>query len=168
MDKDTISRVALLGIALVILITLVAASPAFQSFTPIQNLRVSNETELLGPVTAEDSFTLTGNLTASSDFTLTDDLIVGGDAIYTPRSAITVSNSDTLAATGRLQPLTAAASVISVTITSGTAGQIVTFYNTSASYTIGISDTGNTVLSGDVVLGQYDTLTVFCDGTRCI
>ena len=48
-----------------------------------------------------------------------------------------------------------------------TLGKITTFYN-QANQTITISDTSTLKLSGNIALGQYDSLTTIGDGTNCV
>lgn len=87
----------------------------------------------------------------------------------TAQTAITVTDGGVITPTGAYQPLTAAGSVGSTLggCSAGNAGKITRFVNTVAQSII-ITDTGNTVLASTYTMGQYDTLTTICDGTRQI
>lgn len=141
-------------------------------------------------VTNFDSLTLSEDLIVTDDSTLTDDVAVGGDLTVTgsstfaavtmsdgdfdvadtlnitPQTAITVTNGAAFTATGTIQYIQAA-SEVTPTITAGTAGDLLVLINTSAQ-TVNIADTGNQVLTAAAALGQYDSITLFADGTRWI
>jgi hypothetical protein len=79
-----------------------------------------------------------------------------------------VTSGATIAPTGSYMRLSATANVAAsgtTAISDGTyAGQLLVFENT-VTYTITISDTANTQMSGATVLGQYDTLTLIWNGS---
>lgn len=97
------------------------------------------------------------------------DTTLGGHLITTAAGEITVTPGGTVTPAGSYQPITAAASGTGTSAIAGcstdTTGDRVTFINTSAN-TITFTDTGTLKLSGNAALGQYDVLSVLCDGTN--
>lgn len=117
-----------------------------------------------------------GGLTVSGDTALADttvtgtgsvtgDVTLGADLDMTPQTAISVTNGATITPTGAYQPLTSAGNVGFGAIAAGTAGQLLILSNNSNT-TITITDTGTLKLSGNVALGQYDSVTLMSDGTN--
>ncbi len=86
---------------------------------------------------------------------------------YAAVSSIAVTQNSTITPTGTYQPLTAAGAVSTGSLVCGTAGNLIVLTNTSANNIV-ISDTGTIMLSGDLTIGQYDTLTLLSDGTNCL
>lgn len=84
----------------------------------------------------------------------------------TAAAEVTVLDATPFAIGGTFQPITAAGAV-APTITIPAAGVVACIYNTSAN-TITIADSGNQVLTASAVLGQYDMLCGYSDGTRFI
>ena len=116
---------------------------------------------------AGTDFSASGGLTLATTLTLSDgDVIVADDVRVTAQTAITVTNGAAFAPTGTYQPIQAAGEV-TPTVTIGTAGDLLVLINTSAQ-TINIADTGTTMLTAAGALGQYDSLTLWCDGTNWI
>lgn len=128
------------------------------------------------------ALTVEGAAVMSADLTVADDLTVGDAATatsitaatgtfdiarLTPATAISVTQELTITAAGSLQPLESAGSVSTGAITAGAAGDVLTLYN-QANTTITISDTGAIKLSGNLALGQYDSVTLISDGTNWI
>jgi len=103
---------------------------------------------------------LSGQTVASTGTTT-----VGTSLLMTPATGITVTNGMTLTPLGSYQPLTAAGSVAFGAITAGTAGAMLYLTNNSAQ-TITMTDTGTLMLSGNLALGQYDTVLLLSDGTN--
>jgi len=102
-----------------------------------------------------------GHIDTEGNITLADYLVIEA------QTAITVTEGGVVTPTGSYQPLQASGDVSGTLGVCGTAGREVIFINTVAQ-TIIITEGGNTVLSGNASLGQYDALTVFCDGTRWV
>jgi hypothetical protein len=92
-------------------------------------------------------------------------LIAGTLLRFTTGSPIAVTQDSIITPTNTLQPLSAAGACSTASIAALTAGTYVWFYNTSANV-ITITDTGTLLLSGNIALGQYDTLLLWCDGTN--
>ena len=94
-------------------------------------------------------------------------VVVGTSITHGDQGAVTVTNGGTIAVTDDIVPLTAGGSVGATISGCSTANKLTYLYNT-ANQTITITDTGNIVLAGNAALGQYDSLTLLGDGTRCI
>lgn len=107
----------------------------------------------------------TNGVTVSNDFEAGDDVIVGNWGLFTPQSAIAVTQDSTIEPTGTYQRLSAVGACQTSDITAGTAGQVLILVNTSAA-AITISDTGTIMLGDDRAIDQYDTLTLISDGTN--
>jgi len=110
----------------------------------------------------------TGGLTVTAGgLTISDgDAVVADDLRITAQTAITVTNGNAFTPTGTYQPIQAG-SEVTPTVTVGTAGDVVVLINTSAN-AINIADSGTAKLSAAAALGQYDSLTLWCDGTNWI
>lgn len=102
-----------------------------------------------------------GHIDTEGNITLADYLVIE------PQTAISVTNAGVITPTGSYQPLESAGPVTATLAACSTAGRVYWFINT-VNQTITISDTGNTVMSNNAALGQYDALTMLCDGTRLI
>lgn len=128
-------------------------------------LEVDGEFELDGALDADSTANVQGLLTLQAGLTTSDgDVVVADDVRVTAQTAITVTDGTPFAATGTYQAIQAAGEV-TPTITVGTAGDVLVLINTSAQ-TINIADTGIQMLTADFAMGQYDTLTLLCDGTN--
>jgi len=114
-----------------------------------------------------DALSVTGATTLASTVTLSDgDLVVADDLRVTAQTAISVTNGAVFTPTGTYQPIKSAGTV-TPTVAVGTAGDLLVLINTSNT-TINIADSGTMMLSSAVALGQYDSLTLWCDGTNWI
>ena len=120
---------------------------------------------------AGTDFSGTGGLTLAAALAVTaggisitdGDMTVADDIIVTAQTAITVTTA-AFTPTGTYQRIQAAGTV-TPTVNIGTAGQLLVLINVSAQ-TINIADSGTMMLNTAVALGQYDTLTLWCDGTN--
>lgn len=115
-------------------------------------------------VTMDDDLIVTGDTALGGALDVDGATTLAGMTYLTAGTGITVTNGAAFTATASIQPIRAATAV-TPTITIPAAGARVCLYNTSAN-AITIADTGNQVLSGNVVLGQYDWLCLWSDGTR--
>lgn len=114
---------------------------------------------------AGTDFGADGSLTTAAGITISNgDAVVADDLRITAQTELSVTNGAAFTATGTYQPIAAAAEV-TPTITMGTAGDVLMLVNAEAN-TINIADSGTTMLSAAIALGQYDTLTLWCDGTN--
>lgn len=94
-------------------------------------------------------------------------VVLAADVRFTSQTAITITQSGSLVPTGTYQPIQAGGAVSFSTITAGTAGDLLVLINISAN-AITITDTGVIMLSGNLALSQYDTVTLWSDGTNWI
>lgn len=147
--------------------TIGAQSVGIQPAQSFRAVTVQNFLNNNGTLSQVGAATFTGAVSASST------LAVGTFQTFTPASAISVTNGVPITATATYQPLQSAGTVtttVSITNASAaafTAGTRLVLINTSNT-SIVIQDTGTTVLSGDITLGQYDTLELWFDGSRWV
>lgn len=104
---------------------------------------------------------------AARDIQAGDDVTVTGDLVLSPRTAISVTMNATINPTGSYQPLTSAGTVNTASITIKPAGMVLTLVNMSNT-SIVLTDTGTLKLSGNLTLGQYDSLVLVSDGTNWV
>ncbi len=107
-----------------------------------------------------------GDVSVSDDLTVIGDAIVGG-TLWTARGTQTVIADGWITPTATFMQLSAAGAVSTGNILTGTVGQRLTLLN-GVNQTITISDTGWLKLSGNIALGQYDTLELISDGSNWI
>ena len=123
-------------------------------------------------VTVGDDLSVTDDATISDDLTAdvitaTGDLVGSSDLRFVAQTSITATNGNPITATGTYQPLTAAGTV-TPTLAVGTAGDLLVLIN-AGSNNIVFEDAGTLKLTNDpITLGQYDSLTLWCDGTNWI
>lgn len=122
-----------------------------------------------GLTTAAGITVTTGGVTVTAGgLTLSDgDATVADFVTLTAQTAISVTDGGIITPTGSYQPLESAGAVTATMSSSCTAGQVVTFINT-VNQTIIISETETSALSGNASLGQYDAVSVLCDGTQWV
>lgn len=119
-------------------------------------------------VTASSGNTdVAGDLAVTGSNTSTGALIAGTFLRMTPSTAITVTNGAAFTPTASYQPIQAAGNVTPTITVNTTAGTLLRLVNTSNT-DITIADSGTTMLSGNIVLGQYDSLLLMSDGTNWI
>jgi hypothetical protein len=123
-------------------------------------------------VTATDDLIATDDVIALGDGNVTGDMVVGddltiGNIVWTVRSTQTVAASELITPTATFMQISAAGAVSAGGIVAGAAGQRLTLLNSSTN-AITLVDTGDLVLAGNVVLGQYDTVELISDGIRWI
>jgi len=135
--------------------------------TITDDLAVGGDSTITGNETVGGTSTVTGLITGAAGLTLSDgNVVVADDLRITGQTAITVTDSTAFTATGTYQAIQAAGNV-TPTITAGSAGDLLVLINTSNT-TIKIQDTGTQMLTGDISLGQYDSLVLWSDGTNWI
>lgn len=114
-----------------------------------------------------------GAITADTDLTLGDDLTVvddftAADYFATQQSAQTITFGGTITPTGTYHQITAAAARGTSSVAGvSTAGRLIVLVNVGSN-TITLTDTGTLKLSGNIALGQYDSLELISDGTNWI
>lgn len=133
---------------------------------------VGDDLAVTDALTVGGAANLAGNSSVGGTLSVTSDLAVGGDATVVEFLGLTKTGSLTVTAGGTVTPtasmqMLSAAGAVSAGMGLGTSGQIVTLIN-SGTNAITISDTVNSQLSGNIALGQYDSLTMIFDGTYWI
>lgn len=83
------------------------------------------------------------------------------------QTAISVTASSIITPTGEYQPLTSAGAVTATMSSGCTTGRKVHLVN-SVNQTITISETATAAIAGNYAMGQYDSLTMLCDGTEWV
>lgn len=104
-------------------------------------------------------------LIANGTLTLQPTALTVGFLNLSPGENITVTQDSTITSLAAYQPLTADEAVSTGSVTTGATGQVVIFTNVSTN-TITISDTGTLKLTGNIALGQFDSLMLVSDGTN--
>lgn len=179
-------KLIILAISLLILVGFAPVMQGTQRFKEIitQTLIVTGNADLRGDMTLTDDLTiddLTADditaddvtfdaLTAGAGITISDgNAVIADFARSISQTVLAMTDNGVITPTGSHQPISAAATTAGTLggCATSTAGAQVTIVNIVAQ-AITITDTGNTVLSGNAVLNQYDTLVVLCDGTRWI
>lgn len=142
---------------------------------------ITGATDIAGNLEATGYFTATditanNSLTVGNDLVVTDNADVVGNLEVTeymltqswlymiPPDALTVTDGATITPTASIMELTAAGAVGAELVAAGD-GQLLILVNTSAN-TITISDTATIESTGDIALGQYDTLTLVGMGVK--
>lgn len=116
---------------------------------------------------------LHGQVKILNDLVIDDDLTVTDDATVTDlfvaqRTAQTITAGGTITPTGTYHQITAdAARGTSSVAGVSTAGRVVTLVNVGSN-TITLTDTGTLKLTGNIALGQYDSLLLLSDGTNWV
>lgn len=155
---------------------------AFAFAVDAQGVRQNFEWIVAKRLTVDTSASIGTDLTVGDDVTATgdiagatlaaDSLTLGGAGAMdtlrlTPATAITVTQDLTITAGGSYQPIVAEGNVSTGIVAAGSAGDVLTLVNDSNT-TIVISDTGTLKLSGNLSLGQYDSVTLVSDGTNWV
>lgn len=121
-----------------------------------------------GAVTLNSTLDVDGNISSGTGaLTFTTNVLANSFVIYGEQTVVEATSAGTITATGTYQPITSTAVVTlgTTAIADGsTEGQYLCLVNENASDTIAISDGQNTNLSGNVVLGNDDTLCMIWDG----
>lgn len=104
-------------------------------------------------------------LLANGTLALQPTALTVGFLNLSPGENITVTQDSTITSLAAYQPLTADEAVSTGSVTTGATGQVVIFTNVSTN-TITISDTGTLKLTGNIALGQFDSLMLVSDGTN--
>lgn len=138
-----------------------------QSLTSVGTTTLTGAVTTGASLTAGDDLISTDDVTVGDDATIGDDLAITGDLRLVPATTISVTMNATITPLGAYQPLSSAGTVNTASITVGTAGKELTLVNTTAT-SIVFTDTGTLKLTGNITLGQYDSLRLISDGTSWI
>lgn len=137
------------------------------SATVATDLNVIGNQAVGGNQTVAGTSATTGNASFAGTVAVNgSDLAVAKMLALTPQTAITATDGGIITPTGTIQML-AAAGAVTPTIAAGSSGDVVTFINTSNA-AITIVDTTGYLLSGNIVMGQWDSATVVWYGTSWI
>ncbi len=163
----------LIGILLILALTVgVGAQGVRQNFEWViaERLTVNGAASVGTDLTVGDDVTASGDI-AGSTLAADSMALTGVGALetlrMTPSTAIMVTQGITITPAGSFQPLAAEGNVSTGAIAAGTAGDVLALTN-DTNTTITISDTGTLKLSGNIALGQYDTLLLVSDGTNWV
>jgi len=99
-----------------------------------------------------------------------DGVVIADAVISTASASTTVAAGGAIAITGSLMPISAAAAVTNATLSAvapAKVGQSVTIINTGTN-AITVLDSGVAKLSADIVLGQYDSLSLVAQATNVL
>ncbi len=132
-----------------------------------KKLTVNTDTAITGDLTVGDDATITGDAAVGGALAVTGATTTNTYLVLAPQATYTVTANGAITPTGSYQPLTSAGNVGTSSIAAGTAGTVLRLVNVGSN-TITISDTGTLKLSGDIALGQYDSLLLLGDGTNWI
>lgn len=146
-----------------------AATPATaQVGSGVGNYDIAGNVVLHGNVTVADA----NDLTVTDDVAVTDDIVTvdiysTGEVGASRQTTVTVTSGGTIPTTSSFVPLAGAYSSVGTSTVSGcTAGatysKVVTLYNTGTNSVV-LTDTSTLKLSGNVTLGQTDTVVLRCD-----
>lgn len=114
--------------------------------------------------TTVDSLIVSGNGDVTGNFEVTDHLLTQAELYLIPPAALTVTDGAVITPTAAFMELTAAGAVGAELPAAGD-GQLLILLNVGAQ-TITISDTATIESTGDIALGQYDSLTLIGSGVK--
>jgi hypothetical protein len=133
-----------------------------------QNLRVLGTTSMVGSVSTSGSVTATDDVTVGDDLTVVD-LLTVGKIRPTRGTTQTITASSEITSVYTYQLISAAGNIGTSAIAAPTSnGSNLLILENVANVSIVITDTGTTMLSGNITLGQYDTLGLIWDGTNWV
>lgn len=170
-------RFTIAGLIAVILLILLIAPAAAQSWQTYKNLR-ANYLEVLNGLTSSGATTLgattagalngttanfTGNVSTDGNMTVYGAQSVGTFLYLSQGTQITLTMAGTLTPTASYQPVVAAGNIGLSDITSAPAGALLRVVNVGTP-TITFTDTGTLRLSSTITLGQYDSLLLMSAG----
>lgn len=161
------------GFALVAILLVALTSPVWAQgpVTRISSAIIGSLT-INGSATAGNDLIATDDLIALDDISASDDIVANGsvtlgEGFFTARGTQTLTMNGTITNTYALLQLSAAGTVNTSSIAAGVAGQRLTIVN-GVNQSIVLTDTGTLRLSGNLTLGQYDTVELVSDGTNWI
>ncbi len=130
-------------------------------------LYVSDIVEASGDegVNIEGSSFIDDDIIAGAALTTTTFMEIGTWLRPSLQATLVVTVDGTITATGTNQPISATAAIGLDDIAIMSDGDVLMLTNVGTN-TVTITDTGVIMLSGDIALGQHDTLTLLCDGTN--
>jgi hypothetical protein len=139
----------------------------------MRSLTVRNSMTIEGITAFQNATAFNGNVTLGGTATVDGDLSTGGDlqaaGFIRPaaNAPFVITNGATITPTGTFHAIGAAGNVAFGSIAAGSPGDLLILFNED-NVTITISDTGTLKLSGNLALGQFDSVTLLSDGTNWI
>lgn len=132
------------------------------------SVRIMQDLLVLDDVNIQDTARVETDLTVGDDLSV-NDLAAVGKIRSTRGTTQTLTADATITDTWTYVPVTAAGAIGTSAIASTTSvsGDILIVTNVGTNAIV-ITDTGNTVLSGNITLGQFDTLGLVFDGQRWV
>lgn len=132
------------------------------------SVRIMQDLLVLDDVNIQDTLRVETDLTVGDDLTVTD-LFATGKIRSTRGTTQTLTADATITDTWSYIPVTAAGAIgtSGIASTTSVSGDILIVTNVGTNAIV-ITDTGNTVLSGNITLGQFDTLSLVFDGQRWV
>lgn len=156
-----------------LLLAFVAAGVEAQSgsggyFDFESSVRIMQDLLVLDDVNIQDTLRVETDATVGDDLTVTD-LFATGKIRSTRGTTQTLTADATITDTWSYIPVTAAGAIgtSGIASTTSVSGDILIVTNVGTNAIV-ITDTGNTVLSGNITLGQFDTLSLVFDGQRWV
>lgn len=132
------------------------------------SVRIMQDLLVLDDMNVQDTARIEGDLTLGDDLSVTD-LATVGKVRYTRGTTQTLTFGSVITDVATFQPIGAAGAIglSGISTATSVAGDILILENV-VNQAITISDTGTTMLSGNLTLGQYDTLGLVFDGTNWV
>jgi hypothetical protein len=132
------------------------------------SVRIMQDLLVLDDVNIQDTLRVETDLTVGDDLTVTD-LFATGKIRSTRGTTQTLTADATITDTWSYLPVTAAGAIgtSGIASTTSVSGDILIVTNVSTNAII-ITDTNNTVLSKNITLKQFDTLSLVFDGQRWV
>jgi hypothetical protein len=132
------------------------------------SVRIMQDLLVLDDVNIQDTLRVETDATVGDDLTVTD-LFATGKIRSTRGTTQTLTADATITDTWSYLPVTAAGAIgtSGIASTTSVSGDILIVTNVGTNAIV-ITDTGNTVLSGNITLGQFDTLSLVFDGQRWV
>lgn len=162
------TKLLILTAAVLVIVLATGFSPILQAATKFRSIIVQDSITAGGALSVTGASTLTGAATFASNITQSDGNITTADfSVISPQTAISVTAAAVITPVGSNQPLESAGAVTGTLSSGCTTGRVVRFVNT-VNQTITISETATAAIAGNFGMGQYDALTVICDGTRWV
>jgi len=132
------------------------------------SVRIMQDLLVLDDVNIQDTARVETDLTVGDDLTV-NDLATVGKIRATRGATQTLTFGSVITDVATFQPISAAGAIglSGIATVTSVAGDILILENV-VNQAITISDTGITMLSGNIALGQYDTLGLVYDGTNWV
>jgi hypothetical protein len=122
---------------------------------------ITDSVNITGAVDVDSTFNADGNSSVGGTFAVTGDTSLGADLSVAFQDPFTVVNALPITPTGTVQEITASGAVSTNLIADAAgSGTILVLINASSNVITLAEAGGNIVMSGDIALGQWDTITL--------